>query len=378
MFFSSQNQVSGSFMEGSVMAVDIIRHVCQVRTLSGKLFNNVPWVMPVGGGLGRNGLHGSPIMGERVLLSTALGYPIIVGSLPRSSSEVQVGTSIGGSPTIDTGNYSTLSKGLTQNPGKPDDLLQGDQVLSSESGAFVGALGGGSVILKASGLAQLFLSRIDDLGRIVARNWEVFTDTYMDVSSNIKGRIYRFVGYSNDQVKSRDNKFNYYEIHGDTAIGEQLSGVYQTGDLDNLSAKTDILKKKVVIDHAVEPPVKLYEETLSEKGILDRVVQKELLRSHLRQSESTWTVDTTDGSVKAVITIQPTSITLVWNDKNKIVLDANQILADFGGQSQVLLNGSKGEMSFGGSSTATVDSAQAALVFGGHFVKATASGVQLG
>ena len=59
---------------------------------------------------------------------------------------------------------------------RPQDFFPGDKILRSTSGALLGLLSEGSVVLKASALSQIIMGRFKDFCRIIARKFELFTD----------------------------------------------------------------------------------------------------------------------------------------------------------------------------------------------------------
>jgi len=120
--------------------------------------------------------------GTRVVVTMTMGGPICIGVLPTPAPEVNdFGLEVTGlkdeqpNPTTGTPNF---------NASREKDTLPGDWILSNGE-ALLGLLLGGLAILKASPLAQIIMDHKDDLLRIVARQFQWFSDAgLLDIKSD--------------------------------------------------------------------------------------------------------------------------------------------------------------------------------------------------
>ena len=222
--FGSPHSYDPSFIEATVTSVDPKRFICSVKTMNGKFFSEVKWLSPTGG-YTEGGMYTMPAIQDRVLISTSLGYPLILGCIPRVGSPSETPHSLTGAASLaDPGTDSTLRSGITANPGKPIDYLPNDFVYEAKGGATIAVLASGAAILKASPLSQIILSRFEGLLRLVTRNYQRFSDASSNVSANMKGRLYEWFGADPDITKNRTSQERYQELYGDVAAGEALLG----------------------------------------------------------------------------------------------------------------------------------------------------------
>lgn len=202
--FSNPIKTSNLVDEGTVVQVDPIRCFCKVKTLNGQTLHSVQWLLPSGGST-RGSDRITPLVGDRVMINTGLGYPVIMGFFPR------VQTADGATPLkidagealVDMGSYSPEGSTTWGDQNKPKDFVHGDRIISSIGGGILGILRGGSLLLRASRGSEILLSKFHTLVRIASRNWEHFTDVSSDVVKNFKGKVYRYVGYAPTFCKQR-------------------------------------------------------------------------------------------------------------------------------------------------------------------------------
>lgn len=300
--FSNAYRPDPSFVEGYVIQVDPIRLGCTVRTTDGRDITSVQWLQPHGGST-RDGDRFVPGMGDRAVISTALGFPIIIGFLPKLQvvGEGFPITIDNGASLVDTGNYSAGGEGAWGDMNKPPDGLVGDRTLSTLGGGFVGLLKAGTVIVRSSRLAQIVTSKLDDLVRIVSRNWEHFTDAGTEVIRNIKGRIFRYVGYTNNAAESQMELYKFHEYYGDTSLAETVKA--DSLSLPNpLPAKNDILYKQQVTQYTTgNPYVEVMRKTLSEQGHEEKFI--------------------TGGGGHTRRVSTPSQLSLSWSDENTVTIN---------------------------------------------------------
>lgn len=333
--FNSPTQGDYSTLEGEVTSVDAARKACQVKTAFGQNLTGVIWLS-----------HCSPKFGDRVLINTSTTNAIIVGILPKVGTDTAFAVNIdsdGSQITSDTGNYSGLSNGVTNDPDKPGDIIAGDEVISNDSGGLYGLLRGGGFIAKASRLAQIFITKYDDLVRIVARNYELFTDICIDVVANVRGRAYRFIGYSNSVAEARNDIYRYQEFYGDTVLGEQLKGSnygLTPVSFGALPAANTVINKKVVRNASnqllMRSETNLAGEVLTE-------VQNTSGTAIARFNHTSVLIDTkvTGAGGYTQVVHDGSTLTASFNGTNKVVINSSSVTLSFNnGTHQVVVDSS--------------------------------------
>ena len=298
-----------SFQEGVVTSVDPIRSVASVRTLKGQDLFNVPWLLPASSGSqGGEGIYFTPTLSSRVLISTALGYPVIMASLPRlEAPETTFYLSNDSTSTVDPGNTSTTTSSAMLYGNKPGDSITGDQILTNGAGSFLALLKTGSILAKASNLSQVFLSKFGRIVRIVASNYQRYSDSSSRVASSARGRLYEWFGVDKTLARNQESLELYNEAFGDVAAGEVLRASPNSG-LD-LPPQDSRIRKYWLKNTA---GVSVMTETLYDEG--------KLVLNINTPGDTTMTVDNelwdlkvlpaVGGSIStgSVITIQPNSI----------------------------------------------------------------------
>jgi hypothetical protein len=165
-----------------------------------------------------------------------------------------------------------------------EDQIPGDRFITSESGSLLGVLAGGSILAKASPGAQIFLSRLDDIVRIVGRNFEVFSDVVKQMDVNDAGRLYRYLEYYPNLKDSLEELPAYREAYGNTAVA--LGGEFQDG----------ILKYQDIITEEITR----WRRTVSEDGSTDELSISEdgvdSSRSQLQNKKWSVRIQGKDGS----------------------------------------------------------------------------------
>lgn len=367
--FSSPHQYDSSFLEATVTNVDPIRFVCTVRTSRGQFFSEVPWLLPTGGS-GKSGMHFSPSVGDQVVISTSLSYPIIIGSLPRLGvSSTQLSNMSGTGLGVDAGSSGNIKNGFTTNPNKPDDFAPGDHVITTEGGGIFSMFANGSALIKSSPLAQIFLSKFDDVVRVVARNWERFSDVGQQTAANVKGRLYEFVGWDRDLNRSKNSIYELKDIIGDVAVGELLKG--EPNPEVTLPAKDSRVRKYSLEQEGGEVMV----ETLTEDGKIVVVVHNGGTTTTTHDN-SQWQSNVVNGTY-STITILPGSIFIDHNNVSKVLLNDSMVQVDHGGVSTGVFDASSVQLAHGGT-TMALNSSGIQANFSGHFFNVDSAGVHLG
>lgn len=320
------------------------------------------------------------------MLQHGLGSPVIIGFFPRlqTSDGATPLTLASGTTEIDTGNYSPDATVAVADQNNPNDALLGDKLLSSVGGALLGLLRGGSVLLRASRLSEIFMSKYIGLVRIVSSNWEHFTDACSDVIRNYKGRVYRYVGYGRSltEAKNEDYHLNFY--YGDTKAAETIKTDYNTYTgtpafdaqiyKEQVTSDAQVELMKRTIDTAGKEEVWITDGTTYTRFNSDGTKLKlsfndqhfiEINDSHLR-------LERADG---AVINMNSAGIQVTFSGAS-IVIDGSSIVSTKG-NSSVTMDTSH-IVAVNGSSQAYVDGDTAKLLHGSHFCIVDSSGVSLG
>lgn len=306
-----------SLIEGNVVFVDPIRFMCNVQTVTKQNLVDVRWLIPSGGS-GEGGVHCAPTVGERVIVSTALSYPLIIGSLPSISDQRSYITATGGTGSIDVGSASTLRNRYVTNPGKPVDFMQGDSSTTSPGGGIFSMLSSGAIVAKASSLAQIVITKFGSLVRVVARNYQRFSDSSSEVSLSIKGRLYHWFGQDKMFSRNKTGLPRYNEVIGDVSVGEAyLSDGLTILDSETLPAVDDRVKKTWLKNEAGDI---VMTSTLLEDGTIETIVGN---KSKLKKD--------------------PLKIQISYNEISKITVQEDKITAEIG-ETQLELTQDKGRL----------------------------------
>lgn len=316
-----------TYKEAIVLAVDIRRGVCKCRTREGHFLSNVQWARPLGLAQ-ENGESYSPLPGEVVVLTEVGGEPLILFSKTVLTSKdattrARISPYFEGDETVNRYDLGVIGSSNRMEGASPDYILPGDRVQTNDRGSILGILRSGSVLAKAGPLAQIFLTRMDDLVRVVSRNLELFSDSFLQVSANVKGKLYTFRGYFKGTKASRAEEPEYYEVLGNVAVGLTGRGEPLTADV---SATSDELKREVVsqyVDGIEETPRFLH--TLHEGG--------KSLRKSANADETETVVETvennsfnltvTDAGGNSFVFVQPAKVTLDSRGTTLVELDGD-------------------------------------------------------
>lgn len=176
---------------GTVLRIDPLAQVVDVRISDGSLLANVPLLAAHGNAFSQDNTWVNSYRGARVIINSIANTYFVLGVLPPYGSSdikptplIKEGT---GSNAPNT--YQKLSVTKYDSTSKASDFLDGDKILSSGGGTVVGALRGGIAVLKASSLSQILLFKLKHLIRLVSRNLEIFTDFGTLKIFNNKGKV---------------------------------------------------------------------------------------------------------------------------------------------------------------------------------------------
>lgn len=333
--FDTPFSTNTSFREGFITFVDPHRFTCSVRTLAGQPLLNVSWLIPSGGS-GTDGVHMAPNVGDKVLLCMTTSSPIIMGCIPRAGSPDTLETSISNS-SIDTdiGGSSNLKNGMSLNPNRPSDFLPGDKVFTSKGGSLLALLASGGIILKSSHLSQIFLSKFNGLVRIVSRNFHRYADSSSEVSSNLKGALYRWFGADWDLSRNTNNSERYNEVVGHVTAGKTLRGEPSSESI--IPGRDSRVREHWLNDSSGN---EIMVESLYENGKLILIVKQPSGSSTTTtQDTSLWKSEVLSGGVSSTIIISPSSIDINYNGDSRVVLSSASVNATHGSHG-VLINSS--------------------------------------
>ena len=316
-----------TFQEGFVTYVDVYRSICTVTTLSGQFFPDVRWLNSIGS------VNGSPNVGDKVLIHTGLTYPTIIGQIPiqKDNNANSINNSmLGGGSTPDLGGPSSLGNDTILDSGRPVDQLNGDKILAS-SGSSIGVLNTGSVLIKASFLSQIILTKLGNLCRIVARNYQRISDASGYVSASVLGRVYSWFGADKDFYSNKAGLSKYNEVIGDVAAGEVLRG----NPFSGASLPTT-----------------------------DSRVKKEWLNNDSGIVMSNTLLD--DGSVELIV-----------NNQSKLRIFPDKIEVNFSDTSIAVFQSDKASITYGDNSEMILTSDSSTLRYNTHSISVTTSGIRV-
>lgn len=367
--FSNPNSLDRNLDEGRVLQVDANRLVCRVKTTEGKILDSVQVMTPYGGS-SRYGDRFTPKRGDRVVVSYGLGYPVIQGFLPRQEILSEASPSpISSNASVDTGSYMPATYGTVPDPFKPGDFLAGDRVIVGDQGNMLAVLKGGSLLMRASRLSEIFLSKLSYFVRIVSKNWAHYSDSFSDIGHNISNRLYRYTGYSTTFSESLTEGYRYHNIYGDVSAGEALTTKYDT--LTSVPSVGPCVFKEKVTDNTGSS-LKMY-RTVGLDGTEEVYVTDGTNFTRMKATNGVLTFSFKD---QHTITVDSGKIDLHHSGGAEITLDGSGIRSVFG-SGEVNMSSSSMVLTYSGGVT-TMNASQVSTTFGGHFVTVSASGVALG
>lgn len=303
------------FLEATVKTVDLRRSVCKCQTDRNQDLLDVRW----GYELGQHSERGSnshPVPEERVLLVNVMGGYYILMSLgtPQlldSTIRGSIGRGRGVSQFHEEFNYSRGEDSFRREGAAPTDMFSGDKVFTGERGSLFGMLKSGTFLAKASGLAQLLISRMDDLFRIVSRNYEMFSDAMAHYSVNLSGRVYSYFAHFKNQSSSRADSPDYYEVFGDVAAGDIAKEKYLEDELA-LNPVDDVVKLQRIPSKDGQGEVNgtRWLSTYTTEGKRLEVASSfdSAIHCTITSEEGHWRVEVESGSGTASIDVTPTEI----------------------------------------------------------------------
>lgn len=205
------------FIKAVVVGVDIEAGTCKCRReYDGEILIDVAFAKPIGSD------DSAPAPGNRVAIWDDGQQLWALFQLDRigikKGHKTPLTSSYAGG--AETGAHSTLLGGASYSTHLSEGRIPGDKVLATRGGAIVAALLGGAVLLRASALAKILLSKVDDFVRIFSRNYARLSDSSSEVAVNPVGRPYTYREYYASQAASRAGTAAYKEMYGDVALAD--------------------------------------------------------------------------------------------------------------------------------------------------------------
>lgn len=353
-------QADGSKRICTVTAVDLRRKVCKCISDLGELLLDVRWLVSTGGSDGTNSST-DPVEGSRVLVDISTGFPFILGAIFTDSADTLRRPNIG-MQDIDEkviADYSTIPSGdLIRGPGTPKDQRVGDLINTTDGGGMQGTLHGGTVISKASPLAQIMLSRYGDLVRVVSRNYEHFSDVDNELKASIRGSLYAKKEIYRDPVNSRNETPSYIEYSGNVQAGELIEekaaegytdeeGIFHkftyatlpASEFPEIPADDGVIKKTYTIND--EYVSKIYSDNVDGTSETS-ITNSDGSSTHYLKNDSTSYLRTFSDANGVTATASQDAISFnhtVTSSEGEIIVkgDSSGVLIDAGGKTTILV-----------------------------------------
>lgn len=288
-------KASSHYIEGLITYVDPQRSSCTVKTLLGHTLNSVVWL---------DSTANQYQAGDKVLILTGLTYPVIIGSLPKAGEVDQFTPNINtGENPVSQGNSIGLASGVSLDKSAAKDYSSGDHIISSDTGGMIGVLREGTIIARASKLAQVLISKLSDIVRVIARNFERISDFDQEASINLNGRMYRFYGFNRNFQQSKNGVYEYQEHFGDTKLSEQVGPDSYGFPTSNMTAANSVIRKKEFSGPNGTP---YYVETLEDNT--GRLIVT--IGNTIRDQEPDLIQDSVGGTSNSTVIMTPTSTTV--------------------------------------------------------------------
>ncbi len=223
--------------------------------------------------------------------------------------------------------------------------------MSSSGGALLGLLKGGSVLIRSSRAAEVLLSNLHSLVRVVSRNWEHFTDVSSDVVRNFKGRVYRYSGYAKTYTETKNEAYKYHQYIGDVGAAEAVKTSYHT--YTGTPATNTLIFKEQITDATL---IEIMRRTLDLTG-----------------NQEVWIKDSNSFTR---VTSTGDQLLFRWNDQNTVTINEAKIELLHKDGATLVLNaaGIKGTFQAG---TVELNSSQTKLIQGSRAVTLTSAKVSV-
>ncbi len=239
--FNVARQAGGAsavFFEGYVAGVDLKRSACKVRTDGGQTIHGVRWLKNAGGA-NSYGDNAAPSEQDRVMVMKLPGNQHwIFGYVPVLTNDdaKAVGPALGrqGEAPEELANFSTAqSDTVSGDQSMPADQRPGDRSWTSHGGGMIALMRAGTVLAKASPTALFMLSPFDDVGRLVTRNWEHYTDVDSIKKISSGGAVSSIHEYYPTSARARNEQPSMREIRGNAGAVGDAGGIARRVTFDD-------------------------------------------------------------------------------------------------------------------------------------------------
>ena len=335
--------------KGFVTAVDVERSTCRVLTDNMQFLSDVSW-RGTAGGSGGFGDTATPQEMDQVYLEQDGNKWVIIGYFQAqySGGLPRPGVSKASGQRIELMDLTTLKpNSIKTNPSIPSDSRVGDRIFTTEGGGRLGVLRGGTIVAKASPLAQMILSPFGDSARLVSRNYEQFTDVDSTYKVSSRGKLYSLYEVFRSTGDSRSQRPSYTEVFGEVGVGEALgrSPIAKNksdheASVNGSGADVGMIRKTSTYDASNEL-TSFEEEYIT--GRLHRFVQKGSSKTEWDQTINNVMLKTHGGDT-SMFNMNETSMHLDVGTSVKIDIDKNGIYLNSNGNSIIRINAS-GELS---------------------------------
>lgn len=258
-----------NLIKATVIGVDVDAGVCKCRRESdGETLLDVGFAKPLGD------RDACPEIGNRVALwddGTQL-WALFILDRPgiRRTYKTSLGTT---SVVTNTGATNTLLGGASLSSGNTEGRMPGDRIIAAKGGSIIAALLGGGVLLRASALSKIIMTKADDLIKIFSRNYERFSDSSSKISVNPLARPYTYEETYDGQENSRAGVASHKVITGDVELGDynglEWRNTTPKGLDEELPIASTVLRREAVDTAA---GVRKYVENLRRGGEYDRTI----------------------------------------------------------------------------------------------------------
>lgn len=244
--FNTARQANGSgitVFEAYVAGVDLDRHECKVRADSGQTIHGVRWLKGAGGA-NSYGDNSSPSEQDRVMIMKLpgnahwiLGYVPVATHINARSTGPAIAKQ--GETPAELANFSIAqSDSVAGDQSHPADQRVGDWTRTSHGGGMIALLRAGTVMAKASPTSFFMLSPFDDLGRLVTRNWEHYTDVDSTKKLSVGGAVSMIHEVFPTSARARSELPSMREVRGGAAAVGDAGGIARRTTFDDGGAMT--------------------------------------------------------------------------------------------------------------------------------------------
>lgn len=239
--FSTPRQAGGAgatFFEGYVAGVDLKRSACKVRTDAGQTVHGVRWLKNAGGA-NSYGDNTAPSEQDRVMImKLPNNQHWILGYVPVTTNDnaKATGPALGQQGVVpeELANFSTAqSDTVSGDQSMPADQRPGDWSRTSHGCGMISLMRSGTVLAKASPTSLFLLSPFDDMGRLVTRNWEHYTDVDTTKKISAGGAVSMIHEVYPTSARARSELPSMREVRGNAGAVGDAGGIARRTTFDD-------------------------------------------------------------------------------------------------------------------------------------------------